>query len=141
MEGNKLIISKSIIQYGCSDNNMKSSLTLSLKLVLYLCCIFQIYWSAAATHLDEENFEDVKRFDPSRYEGAGPIPYTFVPFGGGPRMCLGKEFARLEVLVFLHYIVTSFKWDLLIPDEKIIYDPMATPAEGLPIRLHGHPLL
>lgn len=100
----------------------------------------QLYWSAAYSHKDEANFRDVERFDPSRFEGTGPTPYTYVPFGGGPRMCLGKEFSRLEVLVFLHNIVTNFKWDLLIPDEKIEYDPMATPAKGLPIRLHAHQL-
>nr|AHF22082.1 CYP716D22 [Artemisia annua] len=99
---------------------------------------WKLYWSAAAAHKDEANFEDVERFDPSRFEGAGPTPFTYVPFGGGPRMCLGKEFSRLEVLVYLHNIVTNFKWDLLIPDEKIEYDPMAVPEKGLPIRLHPH---
>lgn len=52
----------------------------------------QLFWSAVSTHKDEANFEDVTRFDPSRFEGAGPTPFTYVPFGGGPRMCLGKEF-------------------------------------------------
>ncbi|XP_023750273.1 beta-amyrin 28-monooxygenase [Lactuca sativa] len=99
---------------------------------------WKLYWSVVSTHKDEVNFENATQFDPSRFEGAGPIPYTFVPFGGGPRMCLGKEFSRLEVLVFLHNIVTNFKWDLLIPDEKIEYDPMATPVKGLPVRLHPH---
>ncbi|KVI08382.1 cytochrome P450 [Cynara cardunculus var. scolymus] len=99
---------------------------------------FRLYWSAVSTHKDEANFKDVMRFDPSRFEGTGPRPFTFVPFGGGPRMCLGKEFSRLQVLVFLHNIVTNFKWDLLIPNEKIEYDPMATPAKGLPVRLHPH---
>ncbi|KAI7752437.1 hypothetical protein M8C21_025386, partial [Ambrosia artemisiifolia] len=99
---------------------------------------WKLYWSSSLAHKDEANFEDVTRFDPSRFEGAGPTPYTYVPFGGGPRMCLGKEFSRLEVLAFLHNIVTLFKWDLLIPNEKIEYDPMATPANGLPIRLHPH---
>ncbi|KAK9062468.1 hypothetical protein SSX86_019654 [Deinandra increscens subsp. villosa] len=99
---------------------------------------WKLHWSAAFTQRDEANFKDVKRFDPSRFEGAGPTPFTYVTFGGGPRMCLGKEFARLEVLAFLHNIITNFKWDLLIPDERIEYDPMATPAKGLPIRLHPH---
>ncbi|XP_076928125.1 beta-amyrin 28-monooxygenase CYP716A378-like [Bidens hawaiensis] len=99
---------------------------------------WKLYWSAAWTHKDEANFEDVTRFDPSRFEGAGPTPYTYVPFGGGTRMCLGKEFSRMEVLAFLHNIVTIFKWDLLIPDEKIVYEPMATPASGLPVRLNPH---
>ncbi|MFS8009065.1 putative cytochrome P450 [Helianthus anomalus] len=97
---------------------------------------WKIYWSSASTHKDKAYFEDVTRFDPSRFEGAGPTPFTYVPFGGGPRMCLGKEFSRMEILAFLHNIVTNFKWDLMIPNEKIEYDPMATPVKGLPIRLY-----
>ncbi|KAK1411050.1 hypothetical protein QVD17_37594 [Tagetes erecta] len=99
---------------------------------------WKLYWSAAGTHKDKAYFEDPTRFDPSRFEGSGPAPFTFVPFGGGPRMCLGKEFSRLEVLTFLHNIVKNFKWDLLIPDEKIRYVPMAIPEKGLPVRLHPH---
>lgn len=78
------------------------------------------------------------KFDPSRFEGAGPTPYSYVPFGGGPRMCIGKEYARVEILVFLHNVVNDFRWNLLVPDEKIIYDPMPTPVEGLPIGLRPH---
>nr|XP_043634688.1 beta-amyrin 28-monooxygenase-like isoform X2 [Erigeron canadensis] len=97
---------------------------------------WKLYWSATSTHKDEGNFDDVTKFDPSRFEDSGPTPYTYVPFGGGPRMCLGKEFSRLEVLVFIHNIVTNLKWDLLIPDEKIVYDQMPIPEKGLPVRLH-----
>jgi len=51
-------------------------------------------------------------------------------------MCLGQEFARLEILVFMHNIVKRFRWDLVIPDEKFKYDPLLEPAKGLAIRLH-----
>ncbi|XP_076882913.1 beta-amyrin 28-monooxygenase-like [Bidens hawaiensis] len=101
---------------------------------------WKIMWSAAMTHKEEDNYPNVTKFDPSRFEGTGPTPFAYVPFGGGPRMCLGKELARVQILVFLHNIVTKFSWDLLIPDEKIEYDPFATPVKGLPIRLHPHKL-
>lgn len=99
---------------------------------------WKLFWSPASTHKDPSIFPDAAKFEPCRFEGSGPAPYTYVPFGGGPRMCLGKEYARLEILVFLHNIVNNFKWELLIPQEKVEYDPMAVPAKRLPIHLHPH---
>ncbi|XP_057486009.1 cytochrome P450 716A75-like [Actinidia eriantha] len=96
---------------------------------------WKIYWSAHSTHKNPEYFPDPYKFNPSRFEGTGPAPYTFVPFGGGPRMCPGKEYARLEILVFMHNLVKRYKWEKLIPDEKIVVNPMPVPEKGLPIRL------
>ncbi|XP_047974604.1 beta-amyrin 28-monooxygenase-like [Salvia hispanica] len=99
---------------------------------------WKLYWSANSTHKNSDFFPEPEKFDPSRFEGSGPAPYTFVPFGGGPRMCPGKEYARLEILVFMHHLVKRFKWEKMIPDEKIVVDPMPIPAKGLPIRLIPH---
>ncbi|KAF8392762.1 hypothetical protein HHK36_020999 [Tetracentron sinense] len=99
---------------------------------------WKLYWSANSTHRNPECFPEPEKFDPSRFDGAGPAPYTFVPFGGGPRMCPGKEYARLEILVFMHNLVRRFKWEKLLPNEKIIVDPMPIPAKGLPVRLQHH---
>ncbi|KAF7836939.1 beta-amyrin 28-monooxygenase-like [Senna tora] len=96
---------------------------------------WKLLWSTGSSHKDPTLFSNPENFDASRFEGAGPTPFSFVPFGGGPRMCLGQEFARLEILVFMHNIVKRFTWELLIPDEKFQYDPMLKPAKGLPIRL------
>lgn len=98
----------------------------------------QLHWSTHSTHKNPDFFPEPEKFDPSRFEGNGPAPYTFVPFGGGPRMCPGKEYARLELLIFMHHLVKRFKWELLDPNEKIIVNPMPIPVKGLPIYLYPH---
>ncbi|KAL3738757.1 hypothetical protein ACJRO7_020172 [Eucalyptus globulus] len=96
---------------------------------------WKAFWTVYTTHKNPKYFPDPEKFDPSRFEGNGPAPFTYVPFGGGPRMCPGKEYARLEILVFIHNLVTKFKLEKVIPDEKIIYNPSPVPANGLLIRL------
>ncbi|CAL0325044.1 unnamed protein product [Lupinus luteus] len=99
---------------------------------------WKLHWSTASSHMDPTLFPNPETFDASRFEGAGPTPFSYVPFGGGPRMCIGQEFARLEILVFMHNVVKRFKWDLVNLGEKFKYDPMLEPAKGLPIRLQPH---
>ncbi|XXG52391.1 hypothetical protein AAC387_Pa03g0743 [Persea americana] len=98
----------------------------------------KLLWSPLATHLDPALFPDPEKFDPSRFDGKGPAPYTFTPFGGGPRMCPGKEFARLQILVFLHNVVKRFRWEMLSLTETIVVKPTPVPSEGLPLRLQPH---
>ncbi|KAM7493329.1 hypothetical protein LguiB_027938 [Lonicera macranthoides] len=100
--------------------------------------LFAAFWSVYTTHKDLKYFPDPEKFDPSRFEGKGPIPFTFVPLGGGPRMCPGNKFDRLEVLIFMHRLVTKFRWDKLILNEKIVYEPSPIPINGLLIRLFPH---
>ncbi|XAR63788.1 hypothetical protein NMG60_11023871 [Bertholletia excelsa] len=99
---------------------------------------WKIYWSVNSTHKNPEFFAEPQKFDASRFESDGPAPYAFVPFGGGPRMCPGKEYARLEILVFMHHLVKRFRWEKLNPKEKIVFNPTPQPEEGLPIRLFPH---
>ncbi|PPR88783.1 hypothetical protein GOBAR_AA31904 [Gossypium barbadense] len=99
---------------------------------------WKLHWNVNSTHKNPECFPEPEKFEPARFEGSGPAPYTFVPFGGGPRMCPGKEYARLEILVFMHNVIKRFNWEKLIPDEMIIVDPLPMPAKGLPVRLLPH---
>lgn len=99
---------------------------------------WKIYWTVNSTHRKPQYFSNPENFDPSRFEGPGPPPYTFVPFGGGPRMCPGNEFARMEILVFLHNAVKKFKWNLVDPCEKVSVDPRPIPVNGLLIKLSPH---
>ena len=100
---------------------------------------WKVYWTVSSANLNPDYFPDPEKFDPDRYDNAAAFPpFTFVPFGGGPRMCPGKEYARLAILTFVYNVVNRFSWELIFPNEKIVGDMMPTPQKGLPIRLRSH---
>ena len=87
--------------------------------------------------MDKDIFEDPEKFDPSRFENPSrPIPpFAYIPFGSGPRMCVGNDFARVVAVVVLHCLVTNFEWIQLCPEEIITRNPFPYPSKGLPIKL------
>ncbi|KAK7300102.1 hypothetical protein RJT34_10936 [Clitoria ternatea] len=96
---------------------------------------WQIFWVTAMTHMENSIFPDPSKFDPSRFENQASIPpYSFIPFGGGARMCPGYEFARVETLVAIHYLVTRFTWKLC-SDNFFSRDPMPVPSQGLLVHI------
>lgn len=100
---------------------------------------WKIYWTVTTTNMNPQYFPDPHTFNPDRHNSATALPpFAFVPFGGGPRMCPGKEYARLAILTFVYNVVNKFSWELLCPNETILGDMMPTPQKGLPIRLHAH---
>ncbi|KAL9842382.1 Abscisic acid 8'-hydroxylase 2 [Arabidopsis thaliana] len=85
-------------------------------------------------HHSSEFFPDPEKFDPSRFEVA-PKPYTYMPFGNGVHSCPGSELAKLEMLILLHHLTTSFRWEVIGDEEGIQYGPFPVPKKGLPIRV------
>jgi cytochrome P450 len=55
-----------------------------------------------------ELFPDPLRFNPRRFLGRKPQPYTLLGFGGGHRVCIGKRFAGLEMRLFLNLLLSRF---------------------------------
>ncbi|CAK9163952.1 unnamed protein product [Ilex paraguariensis] len=95
-----------------------------------------IFWASCMTHMDDSIFKEPAKFNPARFENQASVPpYSFVPFGGGPRICPGYEFARIETLVTIHYLVTRYTWKLCCSDNFFSRDPMPVPTQGLPIQI------
>jgi cytochrome P450 len=65
-----------------------------------------------AVHLNPAKYQDPLAFNPSRWEGLEPNGATkhFMAFGGGMRFCVGADFAKVEMAVFLHCLVTKYRW-------------------------------
>uniref|UniRef100_A0A2N9F240 Cytochrome P450 n=1 Tax=Fagus sylvatica TaxID=28930 RepID=A0A2N9F240_FAGSY len=96
---------------------------------------WQVFWVSPMTHMDSSIFPEPSKFDPSRFENQALVPpYSFIAFGAGPRICPGNEFARIETLVTIHYLITYFAWKLCA-DDSFSRDPTPVPTQGLPIQL------
>ena len=62
----------------------------------------------ASAHVDPEHWDDPLRFDPDRFlpeVAKQRDSYAYLPFGGGPRSCIGNHFALLEATAALGRIV------------------------------------
>jgi cytochrome P450 len=65
-----------------------------------------------------------ERFDPSRFvKGTVHAPFTHVPFGGGPRGCIGGNYAMLQMLMILSDVLRRYEFELA-PGQEIEARPM-----------------
>jgi cytochrome P450 len=70
--------------------------------------------SIALVQKAEEYWPDPGAFRPERFlNGDGPSPYTWIPFGGGPRRCIGASFATTEMAAIIPVVLEHFD---LAPD-------------------------
>lgn len=66
---------------------------------------FSIMVSLLQLHSDPEVFPDPQRFDPQRFIDDKPNTFSWVPFGGGTRRCVGAAFANMEMDVVLRTVL------------------------------------
>ena len=90
---------------------------------------------------DERWFPQPLEFRPERWEGGleKTLPkYAYFPFGGGPRVCIGENFARMEAVLLLASIARRFRLRVLDP-EAVELEPSITlrPRRGLPVVLEA----
>ncbi|MBX3249602.1 MAG: cytochrome P450 [Myxococcales bacterium] len=89
-------------------------------------------------HFDPAIWPDPERFDPTRFLDHKPTPYTFFPFGGGLRRCIGEAFALYEMRVVLATLLRELEPVPAVREVRAQRRNITvTPAGGLPIRMRA----
>jgi cytochrome P450 len=94
-----------------------------------------IYMSQYVVHHDPRFFPDPFRFDPDRWnqnQGSSLPQFAYFPFGGGPRVCIGEQFAWMEGIMLIAAIASKWKMRL-VPGQSIVAKPLITirPKHGM----------
>ena len=71
--------------------------------------------NAYLIHHDPDIYPDPYAFRPERFVEQGPGTYTWIPFGGGRRRCLGASFAMLEMKIVLRTVVLERELEAVQP--------------------------
>ena len=75
----------------------------------------RILCAACLTHYDPNLFPHPDRFDPDRFLDTLPDTYSWIPFGGGVRRCIGATFAHMEMDVVLRVLLERVE---LVPTDE-----------------------
>jgi cytochrome P450 len=101
----------------------------------------RVMYSIYLSHRDKGLWPDPEDFRPERFERGQDekrLPLTYLPFGGGPRNCIGAAFAQVEAKVVLSRILQLFDLELLNGDEVRPYmGATLEPRPGVKMRLRS----
>lgn len=90
-------------------------------------------------HRNESNWETAAEFNPDRFVD-GPPQLGYLPFGSGPRLCIGREMAKLEGSMILAYLAKNWDFSSVHSGETPIEASVTLrPIGGLPIRISRNP--
>lgn len=91
----------------------------------------RMFYSIYLTQRDPQSWENPQDFCPERFErGRKQPPFAYIPFGGGPRACIGAAFGQAEARILLAYLLRTFAFEPLNAAE--IYPHMGATLEPRP---------
>jgi len=88
-------------------------------------------------HRDSRFWDDPDQYQPSRWADTTPQSkgYSYIPFGAGPRTCIGRRFALMEAKLVLAEIGQRYR---LEPQSELSVEPGITtqPSDTVPVTVH-----
>jgi cytochrome P450 len=102
----------------------------------YVPAGWQLLYSILGTHQLEEIYPQPEQFDPDRF---GPQRqeqkqkhFSLIAFGGGPRICLGIAFAKLEMKIVAAHLLRDYQWEITARQRlEPVLIPTRRPKDGL----------
>ncbi|KAG7463100.1 hypothetical protein MATL_G00191850 [Megalops atlanticus] len=102
---------------------------------------WNVIYSICDTHDAAHQFPDKQEFRPERFLAEAPADssrFSYIPFGGGARRCVGKEFAKVLLRIFLVELTTRCNWTLLNGPPTMKTGPTVYPVDHLPTRFSSY---
>lgn len=100
---------------------------------------WSVMYSIRDTHETAAVFQSPEMFDPDRFgperEESRASRFSYVPFGGGVRRCIGKELAQIILKTLAVELIGTCKWTLATQNfPKMQTVPIVHPVNGLHVR-------
>lgn len=98
-----------------------------------------VMFNTFVTHRRADLYDEPERFRPGRFlDGSDPGRYAYLPFGAGPRVCLGNMFALLEARIILATMVQHHTLSL-VDNSPVVLDTQVTlrPRAPMMMRVGG----
>ena len=98
------------------------------------------YWEGHDLEPFAEYWKDPEKFDPFRFLGESGDkihPFAHIPFGGGPRVCIGQNMAKMQVLLVMSAIVRAYDFELTDKKELGLHAMMLLKPDG-PVNMKFH---
>uniref|UniRef100_A0A3P9I0D7 Cytochrome P450 26A1 n=1 Tax=Oryzias latipes TaxID=8090 RepID=A0A3P9I0D7_ORYLA len=102
---------------------------------------WNVIYSICDTHDVADIFPNKEDFRPERFMDKSFVDssrFQYIPFGGGSRMCVGKEFAKVLLKIVLVELVSRCHWALLNGPPTMKTGPTVYPVDNLPTKFTSY---
>lgn len=98
------------------------------------------FMSQYVMHRNPKYYDGPEEFSPERWTAEftkSLPPFAYFPFGGGPRVCIGNQFALMEATLLLATIGQRYQLELVHPTQQVVPLPLITlrPRGGIKMRV------